>query len=215
MPSLLLLSVNARLLPVDRAGLTRMIAERRPDLAWVHGSPSLLRWRSISAALARNSGLVVVAGGRTSGGNLLLSSLGVDVLSTRELTFSDTRGARPPGAALAALRLRGSAFLVGAARLGSPAAPFARAAPAALAATHAAELQDAFDALVPDDQPAVLGIDTAGPPAPPDSQVLRAKPVAVAGVFVEGVFVDPRISVASVNRIAAGAVELELALPET
>ena len=39
----------------------------------------MLRWRTKCAALARRSGLVVVTGGRTAAGNLILSSSAVDV----------------------------------------------------------------------------------------------------------------------------------------
>ncbi len=193
MPSLRLLSVNSKLLPLDRAGLARMIADHTPDVACVHGAPSLARWRSISAALARESGLVVVTGGRTSGGNLLLSSLGVDVTATRELSFVATHGVRPPGAALAALRLLGCGFLVAAARFGSS------------SHVHSAELRDAVAALVPDDPPVVLSIDGVGRGSGA-AQLLGTDLVAVGG----GVFVDARIAVDSADEITIGAVELEL-----
>lgn len=200
MPSLRLLSVNARTMSLDRAALARTIAEVRPDLACVHGAPSLLRWRSISAELAREAGLVVVSGGRTAGGNLLMSTLGVDVLTTRDLTYSGGRGVRPPGAALAMLRLRGSEFAVTGARLTGDAGKRLE---------QTSQLSRAVDGLTPGDPPLVLAVDGAGGPGSSAWQALGETRVAVAG----GVFVDARIGIADVNEISGGAVRVELALP--
>lgn len=196
MPSLRLLSVNATIVPLDRAGLARMIADRGPDVACVHGAPSLLRWRSISAAVARNSGLVVVAGGRTAGGNLLLSSLGVDVVATRELSFTGTRGVRPPGAVLAALRLLGSDVVIAGARLGRPASQQAR------------QLSGAVDALLPADVPSVLCVDSAGRP----DQAARAVLAPNRLVLADQVFIDRRLAVTATTQFDEGATEVELTL---
>jgi hypothetical protein len=72
--SLRLLSIDARAFGRDRVALARAVAAAEVDVACVHGSPHLLRWRSISAAIARRAGLVVVTGGRTAGANLVLST---------------------------------------------------------------------------------------------------------------------------------------------
>lgn len=101
-----LLTVDARRFGRDHAALSRVIGSAEADVACVHGAPQLLRWRSKCAALARRAGLVVVTGGRTAGGELILSSLGVDVLAVRDVRSG------AGGAALAGLRHRGSEFLL-------------------------------------------------------------------------------------------------------
>lgn len=202
MPNLRVLSVNARTLPHDRDQLAALIESHRPDVACVHGSPSLLRWRSISAALARKAGLVVVGGGRTGGGNLVLSTLGVDVLGTRDLAFAGQRGVRPPGATLAVLRLRGSDFVVAAARLlGQPSDRL----------RQARELEAAIAGVVPGTPPAVISVEGVDGPGGP-AALLAENRIAAGG----GVFVDTRIAVEVASVVdgpsSSGPVLLELAL---
>jgi endonuclease/exonuclease/phosphatase family metal-dependent hydrolase len=73
------LSYNVRGLRDDVRALTEVVRRCRPDVLIVQEAPSLLRWRSRCAALARECGLVYVAGGRTAGGNLLLVNQRVTV----------------------------------------------------------------------------------------------------------------------------------------
>lgn len=117
MPSIRLLSVDARSLDPQGPGRTMLITGPAPDVMCVHGAPHLLRWRSRCAALAREAGLVVVGGGRTGGGNLLLSSLGVDVVAFSDTQFRGSGLRRPAGAAVALLRRGNSALVLAAARL--------------------------------------------------------------------------------------------------
>ena len=191
MPSLRLLTVNARTDRLDHDALARRIAAAEPDIVCVHGAPSLLRWRSVSAALARRSGLVVVGGGRTGGGNLLLSDLGVDATGTQDLTFAGHRGPRPPGATLGALARLGSRFVLVGARLAGDA--------------------DAQRAQLDQVQRAAVGIDPARPPvvvcvegAGPGAAVSLQDGRTAAG---PGVFVDAPITV---DAVTDGVVELTL-----
>ena len=73
------LSYNVRGLRDDVRALTEVVRRCRPDVLLVQEAPSLLRWRSRCAALARECGLLYVAGGRTAGGNLLLVNQRVSV----------------------------------------------------------------------------------------------------------------------------------------
>jgi hypothetical protein len=143
-----LLTVDARRLGRDDAALARLIADAQPDVACIHGAPHRLRWRSKCAAIARQAGLVVVTGGRTAGANLIVSSLGVDVVAVEDVRFGRA------GAALAALSQRGAEFLI------------------ACTNAPAAEVAAALRALVPGDRPAIVCADaradvagslTAGP----------------------------------------------------
>lgn len=198
-PQLRLLAVNAASLPLDRHGVAQLIAELHPDIVCVHGAPSLLRWRSMCAAIAREAGMVVVSGGRTSGGNLLLSSLGVDVEAVRELASAGRRGPRPPGAALAALRLRGSAFrFVGARQLGSPTDRM----------RQCAELQTEVDALTPDRPPALFAVAGIRPDSTAWAKLAEGR-IALPG----GVFVDATFTVDDANEITGGGVRADLTLP--
>lgn len=198
MPPLRLLSVHARDVSGDRAALAALIEQAGVDLACVHGSPSLLRWRSLSAALARRANLVVVGGGRTGGGNLLLSTLGVDVNGLRDLAFAGTSGIRPAGATLALLALRGSEFVAAGARLRGTATE---------CLAQAEELEAAVAGLHPAGPPALLSVDGVEPGSPAWDRLATGR-TALGG----GVFVDPRIGVGVVAE-PAGRVRVELDLP--
>jgi endonuclease/exonuclease/phosphatase family metal-dependent hydrolase len=79
MPSIRVLTYNVRSLRDDRAALVRVVRACAPDVLVVQEAPRLLRWRSRCAALAQDTGLFYVAGGRTAGGNLLLAGARVGV----------------------------------------------------------------------------------------------------------------------------------------
>lgn len=198
MPPLRLLSVRARDVSGDRAALAALIERAGVDLACVHGSPSLLRWRSISAALARQANLVVVGGGRTGGGNLLLSTLGVDVTGLRDLAFTGTSGIRPAGATLAVLALRGREFVAAGARLSGSAAE---------CLAQADELEAAVAGMHPGRPPVLLSVDGVEPGTPAWDRLTTGR-TAIGG----GVFVDSRIVVGVVSE-PAGGVRVELDLP--
>ena len=220
MPTLRFLAVDAcrpRLVRrrSDVGQLAELIAGCEPDLVCVHGSPAGPRWRTVSGTLARRAGLVVVGGGRTAGGNLLLSNLAVDVVATQEVSLDVAVRRRlvlhrSPGAALAVLR-RGrasSAFALAAARL---------AADPAAAVTQAAALQRALTELAMDDLSTVLSV-TGSTSGAQLSAVVADTLAQSRTVLPGGVFVDDRLATDAVRQLdfasAAGAAVLaELALP--
>jgi hypothetical protein len=199
-----LLSIDARTFGRDRARLAKAISSAQVDVACVHHGPHLLRWRSISAAIGRRSGLVVVSGGRTAGANLLLSGLGVDVLAVRDVRLRSPSRLDAPGASLAALRLGGHEFvLVSATLIGN----------AAERVAQARELQSTVNSLVPNTPPAVISAQGADRPGTVAWQSLVENRVGVAG----RIFVDARIDVGDVSEVAGGtavspAIALDLSL---
>lgn len=198
MPTLRLLSVDARQFGRDRAALARTIAAAEVDVAAVHNAPHLLRWRSISASIARRSGLVVVTGGRTAAGNLLMSSLGVDVSATRDLRSGNAR--HPSGAAVAALQRLDARFLL---------ASVALRGSAAEGAAQVGQLRDSLDRLQPEPVPAIVCADGAGSSGSAAWQALARDSAAVAG----RIFVDRRIDVADSRELPGGTallVELDV-----
>ena len=74
-----LMTWNVRSLRDDRAAVIRVIRTCAPDVLFVQEAPRFLRAQSKLAALARESGLVVAAGGRPAAGVALLTTLRVDV----------------------------------------------------------------------------------------------------------------------------------------
>lgn len=190
MVALRLVSVDARTIGGERHALARRIADAGADIACVHHAPSLLRWRSSCAAIGRESGLVTVAGGRTGGGVLLLSTLGVTLGDTQDLVFTGARGLRPAGAALASLSRLDHPFVLAGARFDPD-----RAAQA----TQVAELQRAVGRIDPATPPAIVCVADAGPAAAIALQDGRVS----AG---PGVFVDPRIGVTRAGEV----VELDV-----
>lgn len=112
MTTLRLLSYNVRSLRDDADALVRVIRAAEPDVVCVQEAPRLLRWRSNCAALARRSGLVVVTGGRPAAGNLIMSTLGVQVLASGTYRLSRDPGRHQRGVAVALLAIAGIPFVV-------------------------------------------------------------------------------------------------------
>ncbi len=199
MPTLRVLRVDPAAASLDPEQAARLIAEVAAgagvDVAVLHGAPSLLRWRSRCAALARRAGLVVVTGGRTAGGTLLLSTLGVDVDAVQDLTLPGGRGPRRPGAALAAVRREGASLAVAGARFASGAG-----------APDVAALTRALDGLVTTRPPHLV---VAGGVSGAARSALDAEHRSAA----EGIWVDPRLEVAAAEPVRPGAVRVELSVP--
>jgi hypothetical protein len=196
-----LLSIDARPFGRDRGALAEAIADADADVACVHGGPHLLRWRSISASVGRRAGLVVVTGGRTAGANLLLCSLSVDMIAAQDVLLTGGGRLHPAGAALAALRLRDSQFLLAAATLTGNSTE---------RRAQAGELQVAIDRLVPGDLPTVISAEGGDRPGTAAWQALVENRVGVAG----RIFVDGRATVSDATQLPARAsgvvVRLEL-----
>jgi endonuclease/exonuclease/phosphatase family metal-dependent hydrolase len=101
------LTWNVRSLRDDAAGVARVLRDVAPDIALIQEAPRLWRWRSTCARLARESGLVVVTGGRSAAGNLLLCSMRVRVVSSYDLLLPKRPRLHRRGAVVAVLELDG------------------------------------------------------------------------------------------------------------
>ncbi|MDH6575112.1 endonuclease/exonuclease/phosphatase family protein [Kitasatospora sp. MAP5-34] len=105
-----LLSYNIRSLRDDRRALVRVIRACEPDLICIQESPRYWRPEGQAAWLAHETGTVILSGGgRIAAGPLLLGTLGVDVLGTRDRLLPKTRGLHARGFATALVRVGGSA----------------------------------------------------------------------------------------------------------
>ncbi|MCW2539511.1 MAG: Endonuclease/exonuclease/phosphatase [Frankiales bacterium] len=203
-----LLCYNVRSMRDDVLALGRVMRELNPHVAIVQEAPRFLRWRSKCASLARRAGMVVVGGGRPAGANLILSSLGVDVVQAFDVAFTTDRHLHHRGAALARLRLSGHEFAVAGTHLDLIEAPRLR---------HLDELAAHARQLVPAEVPLVVAGDLN---AVPTSATWRraldfgADAFAVTGSGdgftysalapqrrIDSVFVDSRIRVLSTTVI--------------
>lgn len=94
------LSYNIRSMRDDEEALARVIRACRPDLVFVQEAPRFFRWRKHAARLAARSELVMLSGGATAAGPMLLCSLRATVERTEDvllpLTPVCTDGASPP-----------------------------------------------------------------------------------------------------------------------
>jgi endonuclease/exonuclease/phosphatase family metal-dependent hydrolase len=205
-PTLRLLSYNVRSMRDDRDALARVIRCAEPDVVCVQEAPRFLRWRSTCAALARSSGLVVVGGGRPAGANLIMSTLGVDVVKTVDVLFSKDPGLHQRGVALALLRFHGTEFSVAGTHLDGRAEPRLR---------HVVELHSAISRYLPPAKPVIVAGDVNDHPGTPTWLALteqRIDAFAAAGVgsaftstaadphqTIDGIFVDPRVTVVSAH----------------
>jgi len=168
-----LLTYNVRSLRDDDAAVARVIRAANPHVACIQEAPRFFRWRSKCAGLARRSGMVLVTGGRDAGANLVLSTLGVDVVSTRDVLLSRNRGYHQRGVAMAVLRLDGVEFAVVGTHLDG-----------ASQVHQIGELHRALDAFAPPGRPAIVAGDINASPTMPGWQELAARgsdAFAVAG----------------------------------
>jgi endonuclease/exonuclease/phosphatase family metal-dependent hydrolase len=196
-----LLSYNVRSLRDDGAAVARVIRDARPDVVCIQEAPRFLRWRSRCAGLARRSGLVTVGGGRSAAANLLLSTLAVEVESSRDVLFSKDARLHQRGAAIAVLRLGDARVAVAGTHLDLVEAPRLR---------HIAELEQALDEHVPDGVPTVVAGDINDRPGSPVWQRLterRVDAVPAGDGFtysaaqprrrIDGVFADAALRIVS------------------
>lgn len=106
------LSYNVRSMRDDRRALARVIRACAPDVVCVQEAPRFFRWRKHAARLAHASGLVVVGGGATASGPLVLASLRARVERTEDLLLPRTPGLHQRGLATAVLRFGGARLTV-------------------------------------------------------------------------------------------------------
>jgi endonuclease/exonuclease/phosphatase family metal-dependent hydrolase len=200
-----LLSYNVRSLRGDRDAVARGIRVARPGVVALQEAPRFLRWRGRRAALARDTGLVVVGGPRL-GGVALLGALRTRVLVTRDALLSRTPGLHRRGVAMAVLEVAGARVALAAVHLGLDAQERRRHAVEALA--HVTHLARPYAA------PIVLGGDVNEEPGGETWAVLTARlrdgyavaPAGPGATFpatqprrrIDAVFVDPRIEVVAV-----------------
>ncbi|MEU2260198.1 endonuclease/exonuclease/phosphatase family protein [Streptomyces sp. NPDC019645] len=102
------LSYNIRSLRDDEDALARVIRACRPDLVFVQEAPRFFRWRKHAARLAAKSELVVLSGGATAAGPLLLCSLRATVERTEDVLLPLTPGLHRRGFATAVVRVGGA-----------------------------------------------------------------------------------------------------------
>lgn len=102
------LSYNIRSMRDDNAALTRVIRACDPDLVLIQEAPRFFRWRKAAARLAAASELVVLSGGATAAGPLLLCSLRATVERTEDVLLPLTPGLHRRGFATAVVRVGGA-----------------------------------------------------------------------------------------------------------
>ncbi len=105
------LGYNIRSLRDDEDALARVVRACAPDVVFVQEAPRFFRWRKHAARLAAKSGLLVLGGGATAAGPLLLCSPRVTVERAEDLLLPLTPGLHRRGLATAVVR-------IGRARLG-------------------------------------------------------------------------------------------------
>ncbi|MEV5280188.1 endonuclease/exonuclease/phosphatase family protein [Streptomyces sp. NPDC006692] len=102
------LSYNIRSMRDDNAALARVIRACAPDLVLIQEAPRFFRWRKAAARLAAASDLVVLSGGATAAGPMLLCSLRATVERTEDVLLPLTPGLHRRGFATAVVRVGGA-----------------------------------------------------------------------------------------------------------
>ncbi|MFD8635159.1 endonuclease/exonuclease/phosphatase family protein [Streptomyces sp. NPDC059533] len=102
------LSYNIRSLRDDEDAVARVIRACEPDLVFIQEAPLFFRWRKHAARLAAKADLVVLSGGATAAGPLLLCSLRAFVERTEDVLLPLTPGLHRRGLATAVVRFAGA-----------------------------------------------------------------------------------------------------------
>ncbi|WP_346012253.1 endonuclease/exonuclease/phosphatase family protein [Streptomyces sp. SID3343] len=116
------MSYNVRSLRDDRDALVRIVRQCAPDVLCVQEAPRFVRRRQAAARLARECGLVVIAGGDTASGLWVLGSLRVTVRQAIDVLLPRTAGLHQRGMAAAVVEVAGARFAVGGTHLSPDAA---------------------------------------------------------------------------------------------
>ena len=213
MPIIRLLSYNIRSLRDDQHAVARVIREAAPHVVAIQEAPRFFRWRSKCAALARESGLVVVTGGRPAAANMIMSTLAVEVVATRDFLFKKNPKLHQRGTAVAVCSLQGTRFAIAGTHLAPANQP---------RLGHIGELRAALDEVSGPDVPQVIAGDFNEIAGQPGWDLLCERSAdAWASVSsepgltstainptnrVDGMFVDPRMTVVSVTVIGTADV---------
>jgi endonuclease/exonuclease/phosphatase family metal-dependent hydrolase len=107
-----ILTYNVHGLHDDGAALAAVVRAADPDVVCVQEAPKYLRWRAKCAALAREWGLLYVAGGGTAGGTALFVHLRIDVDEPRDVALSRKYGWPDRGVASAVVTRDGTRLAV-------------------------------------------------------------------------------------------------------
>ncbi|MFI9587278.1 endonuclease/exonuclease/phosphatase family protein [Streptomyces sp. NPDC052236] len=99
------LSYNIRSLRDDEDAVARVIRACEPDLVFIQEAPRFFRWRKHAARLAAKTDLVVLTGGATATGPLLLCSLRASAERTEDVLLPHTPGLHRRGFATAVVRI--------------------------------------------------------------------------------------------------------------
>ncbi|MCX5413121.1 endonuclease/exonuclease/phosphatase family protein [Streptomyces sp. NBC_00059] len=102
------LSYNVRSMRDDTEALARVISACAPDLVCVQEAPRFFRWRKAAARLAAMTDLVMLSGGATAAGPMLLCSLRATVERTEDILLPLTPGQHRRGLATAVVRIAGA-----------------------------------------------------------------------------------------------------------
>ncbi|WP_406508985.1 endonuclease/exonuclease/phosphatase family protein [Streptomyces sp. NBC_00212] len=102
------LSYNIRSMRDDNAALARVIRACEPDLVLVQEAPRFFRWRKAAARLAAATDLVILSGGATAAGPMLLCSLRATAERTEDVLLPLTPGLHRRGFATAVVRIGGA-----------------------------------------------------------------------------------------------------------
>ena len=117
-PRLRLMSWNVRSLRDDRDAVVRVLRACAPDVVFLQEAPRFLRAQSRLAALAREAGLVVAAGGRPSAGVAVLTTLRVDVDRSEDHLLTKTPGLHQRGVAVVEAAVGARRFVAASVHLG-------------------------------------------------------------------------------------------------
>lgn len=204
------LSYNVRSLRDDPAAVAAVIRTANPDVVCVQEAPRFAQWRTRCARLARESGLVIVTGGRRAGAVLLLAALRVRVTGTREVLLTRTPRLHQRGLAVAVLEVAGASYAVASMHLGLDPAERRR------------HVDEVLYQLADVEPPLVLAGDVNEEPGWPAWRTLAARmqdAYAVAGTGdgatfsarrprrrIDAIFVDHRLEVATCEALAGPAV---------
>ncbi len=213
--ALRLVSYNIRALRDDASAVVRVIRSLDPDVLCIQEAPRFGRWRGRCAALARDTDLVIVSGGRSAAGNLLLVRRSVDVLAARDVLFSKEFRRHQRGVTMGVLRRAGREFAVAGTHLDGWPQPRMR---------HLRQLRCVLDAFLPPGVPMMLAGDMNEDPGTPVWRALLgfgADAWASAGTGdgltlnvteptrrIDGIFVAPAITVVHAASIDSADVRI-------